>query len=244
MVWVLSILAVLALAGAAGCLWYRRRLGQEIGLMAAIQTSRAAEVARLAPGTAVEVKGTLRCAAPLVAEFSQTRCAYHKSEIQREIVEYRRGSDGKDERHTRTEPMHSNVRHARCTVEDKSGAVALNLDGADIEGEQVVNRREAEQRGVAAVLVNVALGGGGGATLIYSETILVHDIPIYVLGEVQADRSIGKPAANSGNRVFVVSRKSEEERSKDIGSTMTWLAVGAAILIAAAAVLGYFALRA
>jgi len=244
MVWVLGILAALALAGAGGCLWYRQRLGQEIAVMAAIETSKASEVARLAPGTAVEVKGTLRCASPLVAEFSQTRCAYHKSEIQREVVEYRRGSDGKDERHTRTEPVHSNTRHARCTVEDTSGAVALNLEGADVEGEQVVNRREAEQRGVAAVLVNVALGGGGSATLIYTETILAHDIPIYVLGEVLADRSIGRPAANSRNRVFVVSRKSEEERSKHLRSTMTWLLVGAVALIAVAAVLGYFAIRA
>ena len=51
-------------------------------------------------------------------------------------------------------------------------------------------------------------------TLLYTETILPKDIPVYVLGEVQADRSIGKPAAGSKNRVFVVSQKSEEERTK------------------------------
>ena len=44
--------------------------------------------------------------------------------------------------------------------------------------------------------------------------------------------------------MFVVSRKSEEERSKDLRSTMTWLLVGALVLIAVAAVLGYFAIRA
>ena len=82
------------------------------------------------------------------------------------------------------------------------------------------------------------------STLLYTETILPQDIPVYVLGEVQADRSIGKPAAGSNNRVFVVSQKSEEERTGSLRRTMIWLLVGATVLFAIAAVLGYFAARA
>ena len=48
MIWIPIILAIVALAGAAGCLWYRQRLGQEIALMSAIATSRAADVAGIA----------------------------------------------------------------------------------------------------------------------------------------------------------------------------------------------------
>jgi hypothetical protein len=243
MIWVLLIFAVVALAGAAGCLWYRRRLGQEIAIMASVATSKAADVSRLAPGTAAEVKGTLRCAAPLSAEFSNVPCVYHKSEIQREVTYYTRGSDGKSERKTRTENVQSNTRFAICTVEDESGAVALNFTGADVEGELVVNRREAEARGVAGTVISIALGSNETSTLLYTETILPKDIPVYVLGEVQADRSIGKPAAGSSNRVFVVSQKSEEERTKSLRSTMIWLLVGATVLFAVAAVLGYFAAR-
>jgi len=243
MVWVLMIFAVLALGGAAGCIWYRHRLGQEIGLMASVETSRAADVAGLVPGTMAEVKGMLRCAAPLIAEFSKVPCAWHKSEIQREIVYYTRGSDGKSERKTRTEPVHSNTRFSPCSVEDASGSVALNLTGAEVEGESVVNRREPEARGVAGTVISIALGGNESSTLIYNETILTHDIPVYVLGEVQADGSVGKPAAGSKNRVFVVSRKSEEERAQDLAGTRLWLLVGAIVLFAVAGILGYFAVR-
>jgi len=45
-------------------------------------------------------------------------------------------------------------------------------------------------------------------------------------------------------RVFVVSQKSEEERTGSLRTTMLWLLVGATVLFAIAAVLGYFAARA
>ena len=92
-------------------------------------------------------------------------------------------------------------------------------------------------------MISIALGSNDSSTLLYTETILPKDIPVYVLGEVQADRSIGKPAAGSSNRVFVVSQKSEEERTGSLRRTMIWLLVGATVLFAVAAVLGYFAAR-
>jgi len=243
MVWIPIILAIVVLAGAAGCLWYRQRLGQEIALMSAIATSRAADVAGIAPGTAVEVKGTLRCATPLIAEFSKVPCVYHKSEINREVEYYRTGSDGKRERRTRTESVHSNTKFAPCAVEDDSGKVAINFTGADVEGESVVDRRENEARGVAGAVLSIALGSNESSSLRYTEVILTHDIPVYVMGEVQADRSIGKPVEGSKNRVFVVSRKSEEERSKDLTRSMLWFLIGAIVLLVAAAGLGYWAVR-
>jgi hypothetical protein len=243
--WVLVIFAAVTLAAGAGLLWWRKRVGQEIGLMAATPTSKAAEVARLAPGTVAEVKGTLRCATPLIAEFSKQACAYFKSDVRREVVYYETDSQGKRERKTRTENLQSSTRFAPCVVEDDSGQVAIHLDAADIEGQQeVVNRREPEPQSLAAAVVGIAIGGtSDSATRIYTETILATNIPIYVLGEVAADRGIGKPAANSKNRVFVVSTKSEEERSKSLGSSMTWLLVFAVLFFAAAAVLAFFAIQ-
>jgi hypothetical protein len=238
--WVLIIFALIALAGAAGCLWYRQRLGREIALMAATATSKAVDVARLAPGTVAEVKGTLRCAVPLTAEFSKEVCVYHKSDIERETVYYQRDSQGRSQRKTRTETVHTSTRFAPCTVEDDSGAVPVRLEGAEVEGRQAFHRREQEQQSVAGAVLNIALGSGG-ATLIYTETVLAKDIPVYVLGEVQADRSIGRPAEGSRNKVYVVSQKSEEQRSRDLTRTMLWLLVGAIVLFLMAAALGYFA---
>ena len=240
--WILIGFAALPLLGGLGLLWWRTRIGGERALMAATQTSKAADVARLAPGTIVEVKGNLRCETPLKGEFSQETCAYFWAKTEREEVYYERDSQGRNERKTRTETVHSNIKFAPCLVQDQSGSVALNIDGAEVEGEQVVNRRESVQQGVAGVLVSIVAGGGGGE-LIHTETILRLDIPIYVLGEVQPDRSIGKPAQTSRNKVFVVSKKSEEERSKDLGSTMLWLLVGAIVLFVIGAAMVFWGVR-
>jgi E3 Ubiquitin ligase len=54
------------------------------------------------------------------------------------------------------------------------------------------------------------------------------DVPAYLLGEVKPGGTIGKPAKGSANKTFVISHKSEEERAKEIGSTMTmvfWVAI-------------------
>jgi len=53
---------VVALLGLV-CLWFWKKLRDEVALIAATPTSRATDVAALAPGTLVEVKGTIRRAA-------------------------------------------------------------------------------------------------------------------------------------------------------------------------------------
>jgi hypothetical protein len=55
---------------------------------------------------------------------------------------------------------------------------------------------------------------------------------------VKPGGTIGKPAKGSANKTFVISHKSEEERAKEIGSTMTmvfWVAI--ALFAAAVGVL-------
>lgn len=244
--WALMIFAAVMLAAGGGLLWWRKRVGEEIRLMAATMTSKAAAVARLTPGTVAEVVGTLRSATPLTAEFSKEACVYFKSEVRREVVYYEADSQGKRERKTRSETLQSNTRFAPCAVEDDSGQVAVHLDAAEIEGEQqVVNRREPELQSLAATMVGIAISGAtDSATRIYTESILATNIPIYVLGEVGADHALGKPAAHSTNRVFVVSTKSKDERSKSLGSSTTWLMVFALLFFAAAAALAIFALKA
>src|SRR6185312_9727855 len=97
---------------------------------------------------------------------------YFKSQIDRETVYYTRDSQGRNERKTRTETVHSNTAFAPCTVEDDSGPVALKFEGAEVEGQQAVNRREREESSLAGTMVSIALGSGGPGTLIYTETIL------------------------------------------------------------------------
>jgi len=170
-------------------------------------------------------------------------CVYHKSEINREIQYYERSHDGRTQRRTRTEPVHSSVKFAACMVEDASGSVAVDLKGAEVEGESVVNRRENEAAGLTRAVISIASGRNESRQLVYTETILAKDIPIYVLGEVQSDGTIGKPGPNSTNQVFVVSRKSEEERARDLTRARLWYLLGAIALFALAGLIGYIALR-
>src|SRR6185437_12149845 len=121
--WVLIGAGAIIAIVAAGVLFFRKRMIAERALMAKTQTSRAADVASLAPGTVVEVIGTLRCPAPLKAEFSSLPCAWFNSEITRTVE--RANNQGSD-----TTRIHHNTMHAPCAVEDASGRVALNLDGA------------------------------------------------------------------------------------------------------------------
>jgi hypothetical protein len=89
----LILAGILALLGLV-CLWFWEKY--ELALMAATPTRSAADAARLAPGTLVQVTGTICCAAPLSGEFSKQACVYSKSEIEREEVRWR---DGKRETH-------------------------------------------------------------------------------------------------------------------------------------------------
>ena len=124
---------IVALLGLA-CLWFWRKFRHETALMAATQTSRAADVAALPPGTIVEVTGTIRCEAPLTGEFSKRSCVYYKSEIERERVRWR---DGKRETETVTE--YNVERHAPFHIEDSSGRVLVRGDGASFEAVRVLN---------------------------------------------------------------------------------------------------------
>ena len=218
---------------ALALLWWRHSEQRQVALMAATATSRAGDVGALAPGTFVEVKGTLRCAQPLKAEFSQRSSAYFKAEIYERRVTYTTGSDGKQRQNTTSHAIHSNCQFAPCTVEDDSGKVALNLDGADVEGETAVDRTEAAGGALMTTVLTVA--GGPRVNHHHIEKILPHDIAVYVLGEVQADRSVGKPAEGSKNGTFIVSIKSEEARSAEASSTAKWLLIVAGVLFAIAA---------
>ena len=233
---VLGICAAVAALVGAGLMWWRRRVGKEIALMSSLVTSGAGSVAAMAPGAAVEVKGTLRVRVPLIAEFSQQPAAYHKSEVEREETYYERDSDGRDQRKTRTSTVYSNVKYGQCLVEDQTGRVGIDLNGAEVEAVQVVNEPTAPPGAGGGVIGGVLSAlSSTNARFTRKESILAPDIAIYVLGEVREGGLIGKPADGSSNRTFVISHKSEEERTKSLTSTTRWLLVIAIILFVVAA---------
>jgi hypothetical protein len=242
---VLGICAAVAALVGLGLLWWRSRVGKEIALMASLETSGAGNVTRTPPGTVVEVKGTLRVRVPLVAEFSQQPAAWYKAEIQREETYYERDSQGRDERRTRTTTVYQSTKYGQCLVEDQTGRVGIDFDGAAVEAVQVVNEPTAPPGGGATGLVGGILSAVAGGNDRYQrkESLLAPDIPVYVLGEVREGGLIGKPASGSKNKTFVISYKSEEERTKSLISTTRWLLTIAIVLFVAAVGLAAMGVR-
>jgi hypothetical protein len=232
---VLGICAAVAALIGLGLFYWRSRVGREIALMASLETSGAGSVAAMAPGSAVEVKGTLRVRVPLVAEFSKQPAAYYKSEIEREETYYERDSSGKEERKTRTTTVYSDMKFGQCLVEDASGRVGIDFDGAEVEAVQVVNEpTEPPSAGGGMITTVLSALSNTNARYTRKESLLAPDIAIYVLGEVQQGGLIGKPASGSKNKTFVISHKSEEERVKSLTSTTRWLLAFGIILLVVA----------
>jgi phosphate/sulfate permease len=230
------VFAAIAAVIGLGLMFWRWRVGKELAVMASTATSAAGSVAGLPPGSLAEVMGTLRVRTPLVAEFSQKPCAYYKSEIEREETYYERDSNGREERKTRTTTVYSNMQFGQCLIEDATGRVGIDFDGAKVEAISVVNEPTSAPN-TATGLVGGVLSALSNSNTRYQrkESILPADIPVYVIGEVQPGGLIGKHAKDSKNRLFVISHKSKDERTKDLSSKARWLLIISVALFAVAA---------
>jgi hypothetical protein len=236
---ILLLFAVIFVVAGIALLYFRNKNKQKAALMGQTETSGASEVSGLAPGTLVEVKGTLRCEEPLSSEMAGEKCAY-SSKVIREYLERDYDDDdvGSDRR---SEVVAHNEQLAPFVVEDSTGTVAVNAEGAEIDAKQVVNRFE---RNTGSEGPSISLGGttihlGGGERTLgyrYTETILPVDAPVYVLGTVQQGGGIGTPSGDEEHR-FVVSHRSEEALGQSLGKTVLWLGVGGIASIAVGVVL-------
>ncbi|MDQ3864312.1 MAG: E3 ubiquitin ligase family protein [Actinomycetota bacterium] len=226
---VLLLFAVIFLVAGGVLLYFRNRTKQKSALMSQTETSSASEVSGLAPGTLVEVRGTLRCEEPLTSEMAEKTCAYFSSTVVREYLE--RDYDDDDvgsDRHS--EVMAQNEQFAPFVVEDDSGSVAVNAEGAEVDARQVVNRfdRNTGNEGTFS-LGGVTINLGGGERTIgyrYTESILPVDESVYVLGTVQESGEIGAPQPGEEGHRFVVSYRSEEALGQSLGKTVFWLGAG------------------
>jgi hypothetical protein len=225
---ILLLFAVIFLVAGGVMLYFRNRTKQKSALMSQTETSSASDVSGLSPGTLVEVKGTLRCESPLTSEMAGTSCAYYSSKVIREYMERDYDDDGGSDR--RSEVIAQNEQFAPFVVEDGSGTVAVNAEGAEVDARQVVNRfdRDTGNEGSFS-LGGMTINLGGGERTIgyrYTESILPIDAPVYVLGTVQEGGGIGAPASGEEGHRFVVSHRSEEVLGQSLGKTVLWLGVG------------------
>ena len=235
---ILLLFAVIFLVAGGVLLYFRNRTKQKSALMIQTETSNASDIGGIAPGTLVEVKGTLRCDEPLTSEMAEKSCAYYSSTVTREYLRDDDNDDNDVGSDRRTEIIAQNVQFAPFMVEDDSGFVGVHAEGAEVDARQVMNRfdRNTGSEGSFS-LGGVSVNLGGGERTIgyrYSESILPVDESVYVLGAVQEGGTIGAPRSGEKGNRFVVSHRSEEAHTQSLGKTALWLGVGGA----AALVLG------
>src|SRR5919112_2913337 len=230
---ILLLFAVIFLVAGGVLLYFRNRTKQKSALMSQTETSNASDIRGIAPGTLVEIKGTLRCDEPLTSEMAERKCAYYSSTVTREYLRDDYGDDDNDAgSDRRTEVIAQNVQFAPFMVEDDSGFVGVHAEGAEVDARQVVNRfdRNTGNEGsfsLGGMTVNL---GGGERTIgyRYTENILPVDESVYVLGAVQEGGGIGAPNSGEAGQRFVVSHRSEEALGQSLGKTVLWLGVGGA----------------
>jgi hypothetical protein len=228
---ILLLFAVIFLVAGGVLLYFRNRNKQKSALMSQTETTSAADVAGLAPGTLVEVKGTLRCEEPLTSEMAGETCAYYRATVTREYLERDRHDDDDVGSDRRTEILSQNEQFAPFSVEDETGSVPVNAEGAEMDARQVENRfeRNTGSEGPSITLGGTTLNFGGGERTIgfrYTESILPVDAQVYVLGTVRQDGGIGASEAESEGNRFVVSHRSEEALGQSLGKTVLWFGVG------------------
>jgi hypothetical protein len=213
---ILLLFAVIFVVAGIVLLYFRNRNKQKAALMGQTETSGARDVSGLSPGTLVEVKGTLRCEEPLTSEMANERCAYYSSTVTREYLERDHDDDDDVGSDRRSEVVAHNEQFAPFAVEDATGSVPVSAEGAEVDAPSI---------SLGGATINL---GGGERTLgfRYAERILPVDAPVYVLGTVQGDGSIGAPTPGEEAQRFVVSHRSEEALDQSLGKTVLWLGVG------------------
>ena len=237
---IFALFGALMWAAAGVLLYFRRGQLRKTGLMRDTETTSAAGVAALAPGTPVEVKGILRCERPLTSEMAGRRCAYYVSRVIREYRETERDAGGDLETRRRTQVVAESERFAPFSVEDPSGAVGVSGEGAEVDAPEVTNRFEEGEGGeagftIGGVTVNM---GEGERTIGYRhvESVLPIDAPVYVLGVVREEGRIGPLDDDGGRGGFLISHRSEEELGKGYKRDALVLGLVAAFLVVLGAV--------
>jgi hypothetical protein len=233
---ILLLFAIIFLVAGGVLLYFRNKNKQKAALMGQTETTGAADVSGIAPGTLVEVKGTLRCEEPLTSEMAERSCAYYISTVTREYLEEDYGDDdnGSDRR---SEILSRNEQFAPFSVEDETGSVPVNAEGAEVDADEVMNRFERDASGLSIAGIPIQIGDSERTLgYRYTESILPVDAPVYVLGTVQEGGAIGGPAEQTGQR-FVVSHRSEEELGQSLGKMVLWLGVGGIAALVVGAIL-------
>ena len=167
----------------------------------------------------VELKGVLRSANPLTAEFSQRPCVYYRSTVAEEYENERTQHVSFEDGRWKSEPerthrtLSENEMHIDFYLQDSTGQIKICPNRAQFDGIEVVNRLEPLPDGDRVAFDEIHRGRMVGYR--YRERIVPIGVKGYVLGEV-GDRAgeLQISAPQNINESFIITTKSEEELIK------------------------------
>lgn len=233
-------------------------------LIAMTESSRVGELLETAKSVAqeigagsfnqfVKIKGNIVCDTPLTSELAKLSCVSYSMKIIRKWEEtyWEKDSDGKSVQHTRegSDIVASNSRSTDFYVDDGSGRIKVNPQGAELITEKVFSQfQPGEAQGstlrIGSLFFNIGNTGvslgGGRKTLgyLYEEYIIPVDKPVFILGEASDTNgtlTVIKPAEK--DKKLLISVKSEEELMRSISKTKILLLIAACLFLASGTVL-------
>ncbi|WP_038030984.1 E3 ubiquitin ligase family protein [Thermonema rossianum] len=186
----------------------------------------------------VEVKGKAKAKSPLQSEFSKKAVVYCATTITREYETKVQKQDQEGKTYWATERRSEVVSRQEnklpFLIEDGSGEIEVNPEGAELHLIQSVDRFEREGEGEFFSYIAQNIGGSGNNKTLgfrYREWIIPVGAPLYVLGEAH-DRDgylrIGKP--KDENESFIISTKTEEQLVKESEGSAKMSLAGAFVL--------------
>ncbi|TVR73457.1 MAG: hypothetical protein EA415_07650 [Sphaerobacteraceae bacterium] len=245
----LIILGILLMIGAGVALWNRRKFSEKMNLIRRAVHARPGEVGNAFPGELVAVTGNAESSQALISEQSETPCIYYDFQIVRRYERSRggvsmggrnlRGRRRRTGRQRGRETVAENEQWVPFRIEDESGAVRVNPDGAWFEARKVMDRYEREDSNNLLGIpgLNVNLGFGGNQTLGYEikENAIPTGTPLFIAGPVNEKGEIER----NRNHGLIVTYRSESALRDDWGKRERYQLI-AALVAAGLGVLAFF----
>lgn len=245
--WILGlILLVVAVGLAFGYRSRRRRQGRILSTRVVTAEHLRQLAASMAEGLGAgsltfpaALEGTVRCAEPLEAELSQTPAVYYSAQVRRELeTPAGTGEPGHDKGPQRSsEQVAQRKQSIPFELEDASGSIAVDPEGARFLAEKSLSRFEPEQSAGAALQVGrfrLTLSGtpqGTSRTLGYrfEEEAIPVGRRVYVLGEATDRGGTLRVASPAESKDFLVSVKSRDQLLRELGSGSRALLIAAIV---------------
>ncbi|MEM8612192.1 MAG: E3 ubiquitin ligase family protein [Cyanobacteria bacterium P01_H01_bin.105] len=158
----------------------------------------------------VELKGAIYSDTPIIAELSQKPCVYVRTWYEDKFEEtYKDEEENRFKIRYTSEVLADNIQAQVFHIEDQTGRILVNPNGAEFELTQVVNRFEPNE-------AREKIGKRRKVGRQYNEWILPVGIQVYVFGEISCsgnDFVVQKPLKKEVP--FIITRDSEENLTRE-----------------------------